>query len=182
MKYSVVNTGIIPSEKGEEYRETAEDYINMCFLIKQKVRLDIASGNQLDNLHEDTNRIDYDKETTKVKVPEKSKFNKIRRMLPEEFEWIKTRKRLITETKLQHHCVWSYADKITKDECAIYSYTDLDGKYSYDGIPRRYTIEICINRQGKYYVAQTHGRYDRVNSSKMKEYVESLLYKNEEKI
>lgn len=102
----------------------------------------------------------------------------MRKILPKEFEWIKNRKRLILETELQHHCVWSYADKISSDMCAIYSYVDKDGSKSLcnDGNPKRYTIEFNFNKQnGTYYVEQVQGKYDAVNSSGMRNYIDKIL-------
>lgn len=46
----------------------------------------------------------------------------MRKLLPPEYEWITTSKRLIEESAIQRHCVWQYEDKIKKDKCAIYSY------------------------------------------------------------
>ena len=73
----------------------------------------------------------------------------------------------------QHHCVWSYAGKITSDKCAIYSYYDKDGKYG--TVPKRYTLEFLIDESGKYYIYQAQGRYDSVNSSSIYNYIENLL-------
>lgn len=82
------------------------------------------------------------KQTPVVKITKETKFKLLRKILPPEFEWIKTRKRLIEETVMQHHCVWSYADKINKDKCQIYSYVDEDGK--------RYTLEFVIKRKNMF--------------------------------
>lgn len=154
------------------------DYIRMCFNDKNsKIKLNIKSVNEIRNRHDDFNRnISIDKNTGNVKVPKNSIFNELRNVLPEEFEWIKTRKRRILETKVQHHCVWSYYSLINSDDCAIYSYVDKDGSKSSDDVPRRYTIEFRYNHKAKrYYVNQTQGRFDRVNSSKMTEYINELL-------
>ena len=74
--------------------------------------------------------------------------------------------------KVQHHCVWHYADKITEDNCAIYSYYDVDAKYG--SSPKRYTIEFMIS-SNKYYVEQVQGRYDRKNASVLHDYLQSYL-------
>ena len=99
----------------------------------------------------------------------------MRKILPEEFEWIKTRKRLISEAVMQHHCVWSYAPDITADKSAIYSYVDRSGMMDKDGISKRYTIEFKINKNGKYYVTQTQGWYNKVNTSQMKTFINKIL-------
>ena len=82
---------------------------------------------------------------------------------------------MILETELQHHCVWSYADNITQDECAIYSFTDTAAEHCKDGKPRRYTVEFRQKRNGRYYVEQVQGKYDAVNAGGMKEYIQMLL-------
>lgn len=184
-----LNTPILSDEKDQwllekvaegfnedDIRATIYDYISMCRKLKIKIRLDIRSEHQLYKIHDKISfrNNDYRKMTAIVKIPKDSKFSSLQKMLPKEFEWIKTRKRLILETELQHHCVWSYADYITKDECAIYSYVDATGAYSVDGIPKRYTIEFR-QKNGKYYVEQVQGKYDRANSQKMEEYIEMLL-------
>lgn len=161
----------------DDIKRTAVDYISMCRQSKKKVSLDIRSAKKLYFLHDRiaANPNDYRKKTGKVKVPKNSRFNPLRDILPAEFEWIKTRKRLILETELQHHCVWSYADSITKDVCAIYSFTDSHAEHTKDGKPRRYTIEFRQNTNGTYYVQQVQGKYDSVNANGMKEYIQSLL-------
>lgn len=115
--------------------------------------------------------------TQEVNVPKKSKFLPLRDILPPEFEWIRSRKRLILEAELQHHCVWSYADMISSDTCAIYSYVDTRAEYADDGVLRRYTVEFRCKKDGTYYVNQVQGKYDQVNAAGMKEYVQSFLSK-----
>lgn len=156
---------------------TVKDYVSMCRQSQNKIRLDIRSLKQLEKVHgriaRDPNN--YRKITQEVNVPKDSRFLRLRHILPPEFEWIKTRKRLILETELQHHCVWSYAPKITKDLCAIYSFTDTRAEHTIDGVPKRYTIEFMQRQDGSYYVVQVQGKYDAVNAYGMREYIQSLL-------
>lgn len=158
------------------------DYVNMCIYnnkrVKQKVDLSISNVHTLIVKHNDVSWLSRKSGTKPVKVPKDSVFNDLRKILPKEFEWIKNRKRLILETELQHHCVWSYADKISSDMCAIYSYVDKDGSKSLcnDGKPKRYTIEFNFNKQdGTYYVVQVQGKYDAVNSSDVQNYIYKIL-------
>ena len=158
------------------------DYVNMCIYsnkrVKPKVDLSISNIHTLIEKHNDVSWLSRKSGTRPVKVPKDSVFNDLRKILPKEFEWIKNRKRLILETELQHHCVWSYADKISSDICAIYSYVDKDGSKSLcnDGKPKRYTIEFNFNKQnGTYYVEQVQGKYDAVNSSGMRNYIDKIL-------
>ena len=156
------------------------DYLRMLLFNTKRygrIKLNINSVEEIHNIHNiATFTIDYDKQTKAVNIPVDSVFNNLQKILPDDFEWIKSRKRLILETKIQHHCVWSYADKISEDKCAIYSYVDTDGSKSYDGISKRYTIEFSYNKEdGRYYVVQTQGRYDGINSSLMNGYVDNIL-------
>ena len=162
---------------GDDIKRTAADYVDMCSQTKNKVSLNIRSIKRLGELHDviATNPDDYRRITGEVKVPKNSKFLQLRKILPPEFEWITTRKRLILETELQHHCVWSYADLITGDICAIYSFTDTRAEHTKDGVPRRYTVEFRRKEDGTYYVVQVQGKYDRVKANGMKEYIQSLL-------
>lgn len=191
-RLAVVATGVLNDEKADfigthidpEYignaSQIAYDYVIMCRKpnrkrAKGKVSLDIKSYAQLRNRHDRFNNRDhsyYEDNTGKVAVPKDSKFNTLREYLPDEFEWIQDRDRLILETELQHHCVWSYAGKISKDDCAIYSYVDAASEYG--DIPKRYTIEFGRNKQ-KYYVVQVQGRFDRVNTKNMREHIQKIL-------
>lgn len=167
----------LPGMHDVDLSRTIKDYVSMCRQSKSKIRLDIYSIKQLEKLH---GKIactpnNYRKKTQEVKVPINSKFLPLRDILPPEFEWIKTRKRLILETEMQHHCVWSYASDITQDKCAIYSFTDTRAEYTVDGIPRRYTIEFKCRKNGVYFVEQVQGKYDRVNARNMNQYIQSLL-------
>lgn len=178
----------IYEENLDETEYLCYDYVNMLMFNtarknREKIKLNIKSINEIRNKHDNvTTYTNIDKETHSVKIKKDSIFNELRNILPSTFEWIKTRKRLILETKIQHHCVWSYADKITNDNCAIYSYVDKDGSKSIDGTPKRYTIEFGFNKNTcQYYVIQTQGRYDSVNASNMEKYINEILdnyYKN----
>lgn len=155
---------------------TIHDYVNTCKIRKRKIRLNIYSIKNLLKLHDlvTTQGVNYRRDTKPVNVPKDSKFNRLRELLPTEFEWIKSRKRLILETELQHHCVWSYADNITNDKSAIYSFTDSSAEHCLDGIPKRYTIEFRL-RGNQYYVEQVQGKHDRVKSGRMRQYIQNIL-------
>jgi len=193
--YDNISTNLLPNEiesfanqrldeqlNSEDLVRTTEDYIKMCFQNKEKVRLNVYSIRQMYNLHDriSSNKTNYEKNTGEVKVPKNSQFNELREILPENFEWIKTRKRLILETELQNHCVWSYAYAITADKCAIYSFIDINGNHSNDRKPKRYTIEF-IRRKGKYIVNQVQGKNNKANSKEMEEYIQSILDECERK-
>ena len=155
------------------------DYVRMCLVSKKKVRLDVKSTQQLINLHDAAAHGDgsnhYRRHAGAVTVPKNTKFKQLRNILPEEFEWIKSRKRLILETELQHHCVWSYAGKISDDNCAIYSFVDTNAEHTCDGKAKRYTIEFGVNQNNIYHIVQVQGKYDRVHTDEMRQYIQSIL-------
>lgn len=108
-------------------------------------------------------------------IPKNSKFLRLRKILPEKYEWIRSRKRLIKEASMQQQCVWSYANRISSDRCAIYSYMD-DGEFSKDGKPHRYTIEFGYNfKNNTYYIRQVHGKRNQLDTKCMQKHLEDLI-------
>lgn len=150
----------------EEVYDQIYDYVNICLLSKEKVRLSFKSYRKLVEAHNIISESNYRKKTPKVTIRKNSRFLDLRRILPPEFEWIKTKKRLIEETIMQHHCVWSYASDINKDMCQIYSYVDKN--------ETRFTLEFKYNG-GKYYLAQIQGKFNKGDTTEVKEYVNKLL-------
>ena len=160
-------------------RYVAEDYIRMCIEERRHVVLHY-SPRRLEEEHAHFNdRGDYNyyiRHTKPFSVPKNSKFYPLRDLLPKEFEWIKKRKRLIEESMMMHHCVWSYYSHIKNDDCAIYSYDDVTGEYdvSGNGEPKRYTIEFRC-RKGKYFINQIQTKYDRGGGTKLRKMLGELI-------
>lgn len=109
-----------------------------------------------------------------VKIPKKSVFQKLRRKLPKDFEWITDTKRLVNEGINMNHCVASYAPYISNDTSAIYHLCYHKKGSDYDGRP--YTIEFC-NNKGCYYINQIQSPYDRGCPDEVREYVKSCVDK-----
>ena len=163
------------------------DYVNMCFKAKIKVNLKVRSINQVINRHD---KLSQDialksfmkNKEMKVNIPKNSRFNELETILSTDkthhFEWIKDKKRLAMETIEQHHCVWSYYDLINKDHCAIYSFI-------FNKDSQRYTIEFHKkndHKKNEYFVVQIQGKFNRVNTSEARKYVENILqeyYRNQ---
>lgn len=163
-------------EYQNENQHVYEDYLYMCNIAKKKYDLSMKSLKGIQQKHDRLSNEYYIKYTKPVNIPKDSKFKQLREILPNEFEQITTRKRLILETQLQQHCVWTYADQITHDNCAIYSFLDTNGQKSTDNNPKRYTIEFRIDPlTNKYYIEQIQGRHDVVNAAKMIPYVQKIL-------
>ena len=155
----------------------AYDYVRMCHDSKTKVVLHYSVNRMIeehDRFNESDDRSTYMKQVKTFKIPKDSKFNDLRKILPSEFEWIKRKTRLIDESIMQHHCVWSYYDKIANDKCAIYSYNDTKGQFDVTGknIPRRYTMEFVYNSKTKnYHMTQLQTKYDRYGGTKLAKYI-----------
>lgn len=192
-----IETGILDDEwmpfENERVRDALDlrqvereiyDYVRMCMISKAKVKIDVNSLRQAVNLHDELAHREHDsyyrRNTQPVNVPKNTRFKKLRDILPQDFEWIQTRKRLILETELQHHCVWSYANKISSDNCAIYSFVDSSGRFGENGEPKRYTIEFVLDKDKKtYQIMQVQGKYDRAHTTKMREYIQDILDKKQ---
>lgn len=154
----------------ETVRNIIIDYFNMCKTMKKKINLCFTSAKKLKEAHNRLSEEYTAKRTPKVTVSKKSKFNSLRDILPEEFEWIKTTKRLVHESCSMHHCVATYANKINADHCAIYSaISPFDNK--------RYTIEFCIDSKQNYYIRQCYGVWDSDCPVEFWSYIESFLKK-----
>lgn len=172
--------GIINPISHEEMDRTAYDYVSMSVDTGKKVKLTMKTATEVINCHDAVNKdTEIEEYTGEVQVPKHSHFQRLRELLPASFEWITTRERLVEEAKMLHHCVWRYAEEISKDRSAIYSYVDTYGMLNQDKIPRRYTIEFRVE-EGNYVVKQSQGAYNEPNTSMVKEYVEQFLSAQEQ--
>lgn len=99
-------------------------------------------------------------------IAENTKFAELRQILPDEFEWITTTKRLFVEGNIQDNCVFSYRDKIREDQSTVYHWSN-------DG--RDYTIEFSRGFDGRYVIEQMlQAKNKRANPADM-EYVRRCL-------
>ena len=135
----------------DNVRITADDYIKMAHEMHQKVKLGFRSWKKLKDAHDKISK-KYENPLHRVHVPKNSKFNHLRELLPESYEWIRTGSRLRMEGIEMGHCVNSYWQYINQDTCAIYSFTAGE---------KRYTAEFRVGRNGKYTVRQIQSKYDR---------------------
>lgn len=171
----------------EEYQHEVSDYIYMAMNTKQKVSLTFNSIKKIIDAHDEILLTHIKPDKTLINIPKNSVFNELRKQLPSSFEWIKTRKRLIAEGKLCHHCVASsgYNKKINEDKSAIYSFVDKTGEYTTNEKKnQRYTIEFGYKpKNKKYFIKQIQGRCNRAETDKMYSYVNDLLenHKNQSK-
>lgn len=126
-----------------------DDYIEMHIDTKTLLSLQHKTLKGVINEHDKiAQKIDMQllqQQYPKFKIPKRSKFLKLREILPMQFTWIQTIEDLVREGKEMHNCVTSYASLIQKDECAIYD-AEING--------RRYCIEFRINEMKQYYIRQ----------------------------
>lgn len=141
--------------------------MRMTHEMHKKIRIGFKSWNKVKDIHDKTTDI-YKNTPHKIRVPKNSKFNHLRELLPDNYEWIRTGNRLRTEGIEMGHCVNSYWNYINKDECAIYSFSINE---------KRYTAEFRINKKGKYIINQIQSKYDRGCPVKVKEQVRNHLLK-----
>lgn len=168
--YFKTSDGVLADE--DDIKTYIIDYMQMCKICRRKINICFTSAKKLKEEHDRLAIIIRNKYTPVIKIPDNSKFNNLRSMLPENFEWIKTRKRIIQESIDLHHCVASYAGEINKDNCAIYSFMAPDEK--------KYTIEFVLTgKKQKYYkIVQIHGNFDSNAPDWLWEYVGKLVSEN----
>ena len=113
--------------------DVLDDYLSMALQYERKVQfnLKIKSTRRIQEEHDRVMIRYQEAETPELNFPKRSQFKQL--ILPKDFEEITTRQRLIKESRIQHHCVWSYASDINQDHCRIFSIL-------YNG--DRYTLEV----------------------------------------
>lgn len=141
------------------------DYRRLCRDLKQKISLRFESYQKLYDCHMDLAIVHREKCTPLVKIPKHSVFLPLRRRLPDMFEWIRCRQRLIQESVWQHNCVSSYASLINSDDCAIYSCV-------WENV--RYTLSFFLE-QDSYVLDEACGPCNSECPQEFLDYVKSFL-------
>lgn len=145
---------------------TIKDFLKMKDKYdNKKIPLTYKSINRIRNEHDKLSLLIISKRIHLKNVKKNSKFNNLEKILPKEFEWIKTGKRLAIEAKKMKHCVANYSDDIERDRCAIYSFIFEDNK--------RYTIEFRYTHK-KYVIRQVYGKRNHFNQNAY-DYVQNIL-------
>lgn len=145
-----------------------DDYVRLCLQTKTKVQLNLSSIKRIVELHDELINAKKNREMPTIHIPKNTVYTKLRKLLPKEFEWIKTKNRLLKESEIQHHCVWTYGDKINADKSAIYSFV-------YAPENKRYTIEFVYGNNGEYKIRQMQSCCNKGHSKEAYEYVKSFL-------
>lgn len=152
-----------------DYYNTIHDYISMGIRYHQKICLTKQSKAKILNEHDLMAEKTVDKLTVQLHVEKKkSKFWRLRQLLPKEFEWITSSNRLVKEGRIQHNCVASYVWHIKDDNCAVYSY--ISAKEN-----TRYTIEFRQKPDGSYFIQQMHRPCNKGHTKEAYNYVTGFL-------
>ena len=146
VRYYIEKLGLLNSG---ENRYLIRDYIRLAKDHDQPVSINFKTANRLVREHNRLARLYNEKklsaEFSQPLIAENSKFAELRQILPDEFEWITTTKRLFEEGTMQDNCVFSYRDLIRNDRLTIYHWSIDD---------RDYTIEFRRSFDGKYTIKQ----------------------------
>ena len=113
-------------------------------------RIHLNPENQTIHAHNERHlAVKQPKYIPKVKIKEDTKFQTLIDEMPDEFELIRTGKRICEEAAMQRNCVADYAKSISKDQCMIYSIFFEN---------ERHTIEIVCagSKNRKYKVRQCY--------------------------
>lgn len=139
----------------EEIVELIEDYFSSNFTLGIKDRIDYSISNMKtlikrhDNLVRLLAQMDFKKQQAKhkyvLKEPTNSPFKKLN--LPDNYKKIMSAEELYEEGVVQHHCVFSYLEKINSGKCVIYTCVQND---------KRYTIEV-VYENNEFVLKQLRG-------------------------
>lgn len=144
-----------------------KDYFWLCSILHRKINLCFLSGQKIKAAHDELLIEQRTKYTPFIKIPKNTKFAELDKLLPDNFEKITSKKRIIQEGVWQYNCVASHASAINKDDCAIYSFI-------YDN--KRYTIEFS-KRENNYSIEQLYGICNEKASNEIWNYVR-FFWKN----
>lgn len=156
---------IIQKRIGADEDAIIYDYVNMSEMLHRKISVMFTSERKVNDAHDDLVKELTAKNTPRVKVPKNSKFNRLAKLLPDDMEWIKSKKRLVQEGNEMHNCIACYADDINKDSCAIYS-------FMYNN--KRYTIEF-VTYKNRYSIKQLYGVCNSEPEADVEDYVKGFL-------
>lgn len=133
--------------------EFVHQYISMMMRTKQKAEMDFDSAEDFVKAYEKAQYKDISMQTPKFTVSKDSAFNGLKKLLPSNFKWIKTKKDLILKSIETKTYIYSYAPKIKDDKCAVYTFTCPD-----NGI--RYAAVFTRTKNGKYRLYEVYSEYE----------------------
>ena len=161
----------------ERIRMVARDYARMSIQNGEKISLRKNSINGLEEEHDRYIELMMDKEQkeefSKPLIADNTRFAKLREMLPEEFVWIDNTRTLYSEGKKQRNCVYSYKDRIRRDECTIYHWSHENKEYTIEFV--RSTFRDSNRGAGHYQIAQMLQSCNQNADPQDREMVESYI-------
>lgn len=107
----------------------------------------------------------YRKRSSRFRIKKDTRFKPLIDNMPEEYELIKTPKRLSEEATQQHNCVAGYADYINSDVCMIYSTVYNDARYTFE-------IRASHNR---YRLVQLKGVCNKSAPKELRDNIQTVL-------
>ena len=132
-----------------ENRMLIYDYIRLAKDHDMPISIEFKTVNRLIREHDRLARLyrerEISAEASQPLITDNTAFVQLRQILPEEFEWITTTQRLFEEGERQQNCVFSYRDRIRRDQSTIYHWSN-------NG--RDYTIEFGLSFDGRYTIEQ----------------------------
>lgn len=132
------------------------DYIRMSVTLNIKVNMTIRSIKRLIQEHDELARKITSDKIPKIKVHRS--YPKIDSGLNLIVEKIEDKSRLIAESEIQKHCVKTYAQKINKGLCCIYSLYDKEkgGRYTIEVV----TVKNKIQKRQIFLLNQIRGKFN----------------------
>ena len=123
------------------------DTLRMAIRLGVKIPLSFNSVGAVIDFHDALAIRLRNKRMEKTMIPRNSKFENLK--MPPDCKHLTTTEMLIEEGDYQHNCVATYVMEINHDNCSIWSMRKNGGE--------RFTIEIRMDKTGKYIIAQMRG-------------------------
>lgn len=150
------------------------DYLRMCIMLDKKANMNIRSPKRLNLEHDELSR-----KISASHIPKVKTHRSYPRMSSENgfvIELIDEKMRLIEESQIQKHCVKTYATKINRGECCIYSFLE-------KSTGKRYTLEVQKrktkdSRKQFFILQQIRGKFNSKPTNKVMDAVSEILRKN----
>lgn len=109
--------------------DCVRDYVNICLVTHTKIDVNYKKVKDMNISRIDIWHRYYAKCTPTIKIKKNTKFAELRKILPNEFKWIKTKKQLCQNSAMYvSGYMQSFAHNINLDKCQIYSYTNDSGQ------------------------------------------------------
>lgn len=165
----LLNNGLMSIRHASSSQEI-RDYVSTSLQLGKKINTKIKSLKRLMEEHDRISMLVVDSTVPKIKVSKK--YPDIESAEEFVIEKIMDKKRLCLESRIQKHCVKTYASVINSGKSCIYSFLDTSSDM-------RYTLEIkaipLTNRKQLFVLNQIRGKFNSEPSECVMERVEKVL-------